>query len=38
MCAQPMAQPMLGLGRARLYCSAFCRGRAPSLRYHGWLP
>jgi hypothetical protein len=38
VCAQPLAQPMLGPSRARLYCSSFCRGRAPSLRFHGWLP
>ncbi|MEU6720402.1 hypothetical protein ABZ897_53885 [Nonomuraea sp. NPDC046802] len=35
VCAQPLVEPMLG--RARVYCSSFCRGRAPSLRFHGWL-
>ncbi|GAA3840835.1 hypothetical protein GCM10022226_74140 [Sphaerisporangium flaviroseum] len=36
VCAQPLAYPRVGT-RPRLYCSAFCGSRAPSLRYHGWL-
>lgn len=35
VCAQPLPDDWPGSARVRLYCSPFCRVRAPSLRYHG---